>query len=73
MQRQTVDHYGATYDRFASQVYAEIRAEAFGEDIGQTGWLTAPEQDLFLSWRQLSEGPFVCRANVSTTAKVMSS
>ena len=26
------------------------RAEAFGEDIGQNGWLTADEQDLFLGW-----------------------
>jgi ubiquinone/menaquinone biosynthesis C-methylase UbiE len=35
-----VDMYGATYRNFASELYAEIRAEAFGEDIGQTGWLT---------------------------------
>lgn len=50
-----VDHYGATYGEFASQLYAEIRREAFGEDIGQTGWLTSDEQDLFISWLQLGE------------------
>lgn len=49
-----VDHYGATYDGFASQIYAEIREEAFGEDIGQTGWLTSDEQDWFISWLALS-------------------
>ena len=45
-----VDHYGATYEGFAAEIYAGIRREAFGEDIGQTGWLTADEQDLFISW-----------------------
>jgi SAM-dependent methyltransferase len=50
-----VDHYGLQYGNFASGLYAEIRQEAFGEDIGQNGWLTAAEQDLFLSWLNLSE------------------
>ena len=40
---ESVDHYGAQYGNFASRLYAEIRSEAFGEDIGQTGWLTAHE------------------------------
>ena len=52
----TVDHYGANYEQFASELYAEIRAAAFGEDIGQNGWLTVDEQDLFISWLQLSAG-----------------
>ena len=33
----------------------EVRRDAFGEDIGQTGWLTASEQDLFIDWLGLSE------------------
>jgi SAM-dependent methyltransferase len=49
-----VDLYGASYRNFASALYAEIRSEAFGEDIGQTGWLTAKEQDLFVAWLGLS-------------------
>lgn len=49
-----VDLYGASYRNFATDLYAEIRREAFGEDIGQTGWLTAEEQDLFLEWLHLS-------------------
>jgi ubiquinone/menaquinone biosynthesis C-methylase UbiE len=49
-----VDLYGASYRGLASDLYADIRREAFGEDIGQTGWLTADEQDLFLSWLELS-------------------
>ena len=44
-----VDHYGATDKRFAARLYAEVRAQAFGHDIGQTGWLSAAEQDLLIS------------------------
>ena len=50
-----VDLYGAQYGNFATSLYAEVRREAFGEDIGQTGWLTAGEQDLFIPWLNLSE------------------
>lgn len=53
MEHGEVDHYGATYEQFAAQVYAEIRAQTFGEDIGQTGWLTVDEHDIFLSWLKL--------------------
>jgi SAM-dependent methyltransferase len=49
-----VDLYGATYRGFASTLYADIRREAFGSDLGQTGWLTAEEQDLFITWLELS-------------------
>jgi SAM-dependent methyltransferase len=51
---KAVDLYGASYRNFATDLYADIRREAFGEDIGQTGWLTAEEQDLFLEWLHLS-------------------
>lgn len=49
-----VDLYGASYRNFADELYGDIRREAFGEDIGQTSWLTAEEQDLFLSWLHLT-------------------
>lgn len=49
-----VDHYGAQYGHFASPLYADIRAAAFGEDIGQDSWLTAEEQDLLISWLGLT-------------------
>ncbi len=49
-----VDHYGAQYGHFASQLYADIRAAAFGQDIGQDSWLTSEEQDLLISWLQLT-------------------
>jgi SAM-dependent methyltransferase len=49
------DLYGASYGNFATQLFAEIRREAFGEDIGQTSWLSAEEHDRFIAWLQLSE------------------
>lgn len=52
---KAVDHYGAQYSSFDSELLAEVRREAFGEDIGQTGWLTVSEQDMFIDWLVLSE------------------
>jgi cyclopropane fatty-acyl-phospholipid synthase-like methyltransferase len=51
---ENVDHYDASYSNFATDLYAAIRKEAFGEDIGQTGWLTADEQDDFISKLDIS-------------------
>jgi 2-polyprenyl-3-methyl-5-hydroxy-6-metoxy-1,4-benzoquinol methylase len=49
-------HYDTTYGNFQSALYEEIRCEAFGEDIGQQSWLTADEQDTFLTWLHLASG-----------------
>jgi SAM-dependent methyltransferase len=46
-------HYSAAYRKFASKLYAEMRAEAFGEDIGQQSWLSAEEQDRLIAWLEL--------------------
>src|SRR5215831_297664 len=50
------DHYKANYANFQSKLYAEIRRDAFGEDIGQNSWLTTEEQDRFIDWLNLSPG-----------------
>jgi len=49
-------HYNANYGNFQTELYANIRREAFGEDIGQNSWLTTDEQDRFLEWLDLSPG-----------------
>jgi SAM-dependent methyltransferase len=49
-------HYDANYANFQSDLYSQIRREAFGEDIGQNSWLTAAELDRFLTWLDLSPG-----------------
>jgi cyclopropane fatty-acyl-phospholipid synthase-like methyltransferase len=46
--------YATAYSHFAAQLYSEIRAEAFGEDIGQQSWLSAEEQDRFVPWLGLN-------------------
>src|SRR6266446_5031210 len=49
-------HYNANYGNFQTELYAQIRHESFGEDIGQNSWLTSDEQDSFLEWLDLSPG-----------------
>ena len=46
---EVVDLYGASYGGFASDVYGQVRREAFGEEIGQNSWLTREELDRFAS------------------------
>src|SRR5260370_39504782 len=46
--------YAATYGNFTTPLLAEIRAAAYGEDIGQNSWLTADELQAFLDWLGLS-------------------
>src|ERR1700730_8933633 len=47
-------HYNANYGNYQTELYAPIRHEAFGEDIGQNSWLTSNEQVRFLQWHDLS-------------------
>lgn len=47
-------NYGAIYGNFENRIYADIRREAYGEDIGQSSWLNSAEQDRFLSWLDLN-------------------
>ena len=49
-----VDLFNSNYGNFNEKVLAEIRQETFGEDIGQTSWITIDEYDSFYSWLNLS-------------------
>jgi ubiquinone/menaquinone biosynthesis C-methylase UbiE len=49
-------YYDVNYGNFETELYSDIRREAFGEDIGQNSWLTASELDEFLGWLNLSNG-----------------
>lgn len=48
--RESVGHYDASYSHFGQSLYANIRRETYGDDIGQNGWLTSAEQDRFIEW-----------------------
>ena len=50
------DHYSKAYSRFDTDLYGEIRRDAFGEDIGQNNWSTAEEHRRFLDWLRLRPG-----------------
>ncbi len=46
--------YDSMYGHFAEDLYKQIRAEAFGEDIGQNSWLSAGEHRHFFTRMALS-------------------
>jgi len=39
----SVDLYDSSYAGYSADVYREIRQETYGQDLGQTGWMTAEE------------------------------
>jgi ubiquinone/menaquinone biosynthesis C-methylase UbiE len=43
-----VDLYDTSYDHYAAEVQRAVRRETYGEDIGQTGWMTSQEFCRFL-------------------------
>jgi cyclopropane fatty-acyl-phospholipid synthase-like methyltransferase len=49
-----VELYSGTYQKYAEELYRDIRNETYGEDIGQTSWLTADEYRGFFSMLKLS-------------------
>jgi SAM-dependent methyltransferase len=51
-----VDLYNTAYDNFAKEVERQVRAETYGEDLGQTGWMTAEEFRRFLGFLELKRG-----------------
>ena len=53
MNEHNAESYDMYYETFSNQVRAAIRREAFGEDIGQNGWLTVDEYRTFLDWMEL--------------------
>ena len=42
--------YDGAYARSSEELYAAIRREAFGKDIGQFSWLTVDEYATFADW-----------------------
>lgn len=40
---QNVDLYDSAYSNYGSDVYRQVRIETYGEDLGQTSWVTTDE------------------------------
>ena len=59
MTSEPVDLYDNVYSDFDSRAEAAVRRQAFGEDIGQSSWLTATEWLRFADQAQVREGSHV--------------
>ena len=44
----SVDLYNTSYDNFSVRVQGEVRAETYGQDLGQSSWMTADELRQFI-------------------------
>ncbi len=52
----SVDLYGTAYGNFATQAIREVREETYGQDFGQSSWVTADEYRRFLTSLDLQPG-----------------
>jgi SAM-dependent methyltransferase len=50
---QSVDLYGTAYGNFATQTLEQVRRETYGEDFGQSSWVTADEYRRFFRLLEL--------------------
>ncbi|MBX3357412.1 MAG: class I SAM-dependent methyltransferase [Phycisphaeraceae bacterium] len=53
---KTAGFYDSTYQHFDDAIYQDIRRATWGEDMGQNGWITVPEQDQFIQWLSIIPG-----------------
>src|SRR5258705_10912216 len=51
------DLYDAHYGEIETDVYRAIRAETFGEDLGQASWIYAAECDELCGWLEPMKSP----------------
>ena len=49
-----VDLYDSAYARVEHELYRQIRAETYGQDLGQTSWVTSEESDSIPALLQLT-------------------
>src|SRR5882757_10931651 len=49
-----VNLYDHAYGKYELDVYREVRLETYGEDLGQTSWVSAEESQQIPGWLNLS-------------------
>jgi cyclopropane fatty-acyl-phospholipid synthase-like methyltransferase len=54
-----VDLYNTSYDKFSADAQQAVRSETYGEDIGQSSWMTADELRHFITLLGLKESSYV--------------
>jgi ubiquinone/menaquinone biosynthesis C-methylase UbiE len=55
----SVDLYDSAYANYGSDVYREVRMETYGEDFGQTSWVTTEESGAIPELLQLKQSSLV--------------
>jgi SAM-dependent methyltransferase len=55
----SVDLYGTAYGNFASRAIEEVRRDTYGEDFGQSSWVTGDEYRRFFGLLKLRPGEHV--------------
>jgi SAM-dependent methyltransferase len=56
---EKVDLYDSAYANYASEVYRQVRIETYGEDFGQTSWVTTEESNEIPRMLNLARDSFV--------------
>jgi SAM-dependent methyltransferase len=56
---QSVDLYGTAYGNFAAEVLGQVRRDTYGEDFGQSSWVTGDEYRRFFQLLHLAAGDHV--------------
>src|ERR1700691_2267697 len=59
MASSSVDLYGTAYGNFAARAVEEVRKETYGEDFGQSSWVTGDEYRRFFQMLKLQPGEHV--------------
>src|SRR6266516_7175546 len=50
-----VDLYNSSYGNYELDVYRRVRLETYGEDLGQTSWVTTEESNQIPKWLELKQ------------------
>ena len=56
---EKVDLYDSAYANYASEVYSQVRIETYGQDFGQTSWVTTEESNEIPKTLGLTSDSFV--------------
>ena len=56
---QKVDLYDSAYGNYGSDTYRQVRIETYGEDFGQTSWVTTEESNAIPQLLSLRSDSFV--------------
>lgn len=55
----SLDLYGTAYGNFATQALEQVRRETYGEDLGQSSWVTSHEYRRFFDLLELAPADHV--------------